>query len=87
LTAFPPELVFIHFRPPTGAARFPASFRPEKRVGSSPRRPRRKENVGQNLRGRDPLGFLIDGDGKIRNTWHKIAPENTAPEVMKALEG
>ena len=30
--------------------------------------------------------FLIDENGNIENTWYKISPKNTVPELMKVLD-
>lgn len=29
--------------------------------------------------------FLIDPDGRVLNTWYKISPKKTIPELIKAL--
>ena len=31
--------------------------------------------------------FLIDGKGRIAQTWYKISPAETVPELLKALAG
>jgi peroxiredoxin Q/BCP len=30
--------------------------------------------------------FLIDENRDIENTWYKVSPKNTVPELMKVLD-
>lgn len=45
-----------------------------------------KQMFGKTLEGIVRSAFLIDEKGSILNTWYKISPNNTMPELMKALD-
>ena len=30
--------------------------------------------------------LLLDGEGKVLQTWYKVSPKDTAPKVLEALE-
>jgi len=45
-----------------------------------------KKMYGKTFMGIIRLSFLIDEDGNIENTWYKISPKNTVPELMKVLD-
>jgi len=44
-----------------------------------------KKMYGKTFMGIVRSAFLIDADGKISNTWYKISPKNTIPELMKVV--
>ena len=44
-----------------------------------------KKMYGKTYEGIIRSAFLIDEDGKIAQTWYKVSPGDTAPNVMKAL--
>ncbi len=45
-----------------------------------------KKMYGKTFMGIIRSSFLIDENGNIENTWYKISPKNTVPELMKVLE-
>lgn len=45
-----------------------------------------KKMYGKTFMGIIRSSFLIDEDGNIENTWYKISPKNTVPELMKVLD-
>lgn len=45
-----------------------------------------KKMYGKTFMGIIRSSFLIDKDGNIENTWYKISPKNTVPELMKVLD-
>lgn len=45
-----------------------------------------KKMYGKTFMGIIRSSFLIDEDGSIENTWYKISPKNTVPELMKVLD-
>jgi peroxiredoxin Q/BCP len=45
-----------------------------------------KKMYGKAFMGIVRSAFLIDGSGRIVQTWYKISPKNTVPELMKAIE-
>ena len=45
-----------------------------------------KKMYGKTFMGIVRSSFLIDDEGKIENTWYKISPKNTVPELMKVLD-
>lgn len=46
-----------------------------------------KEMFGKTLEGIVRSAFLIDAKGHIAHTWYKISPNDTVPELLKALAG
>ena len=44
-----------------------------------------KKLYGKTYMGIIRSAFLIDESGNIQNSWYKISPKNTIPEVLKAL--
>lgn len=44
-----------------------------------------KKMYGKTFMGIIRSAFVIGGDGIIENTWYKISPKNTVPELMKHL--
>jgi len=45
-----------------------------------------KKMYGKTFKGIIRSSFLIDENGNIENTWYKISPKNTVPELMKVLD-
>jgi peroxiredoxin Q/BCP len=45
-----------------------------------------KKMYGKIFKGIIRSSFLIDENGNIENTWYKISPKNTVPELMKVLD-
>jgi peroxiredoxin len=45
-----------------------------------------KKNVWQDFMGIVRSSFLIDENRDIENTWYKVSPKNTVPELMKVLD-
>ncbi len=45
-----------------------------------------KKMYGKTFMGIIRSSFLIDENGNIENTWYKISPKNTVPELMKVLD-
>ena len=45
-----------------------------------------KKMYGKTFMGIIRSSFLIDENGNIENTWYKISPNNTVPELMKVLD-
>lgn len=45
-----------------------------------------KKMYGKTFMGIIRSSFLIDEGGNIENTWYKISPQNTVPELMKVLD-
>ena len=45
-----------------------------------------KKMYGKTFMGIIRSSFLIDENGNIKNTWYKISPKNTVPELMKVLD-
>lgn len=45
-----------------------------------------KKLYGKEYMGIIRSSFLIDEEGKIIESWYKVSPKNTVPEVMKILE-
>ena len=45
-----------------------------------------KKMYGKTFMGIIRSSFLIDEKGNIKNTWYKISPKNTVPELMKVLD-
>ena len=45
-----------------------------------------KKMYGKTFMGIIRSSFLIDENGNIENTWYKISPKNTIPELMKVLD-
>ena len=46
-----------------------------------------KKNYGKTYMGIVRSAFLIGADGKIRNAWYKISPEDTPAKLLEALAG
>ena len=46
-----------------------------------------KTNYGRTYMGIIRSSFLIDGDGRISQTWYKVSPKDTVPKARKALAG
>jgi peroxiredoxin Q/BCP len=46
-----------------------------------------KSMYGKKYQGIIRSSFLIDGEGKIIETWYKVSPKDTVPKAKKALEG
>lgn len=44
-----------------------------------------KSMYGKKYMGIIRSAFLIDEGGKVLQTWHKVSPEDTVPNVLKAL--
>ena len=45
-----------------------------------------KKMYGKTFMGIIRSSFLIGENGSIKNTWYKISPKNTVPELMKVLD-
>jgi thioredoxin-dependent peroxiredoxin len=45
-----------------------------------------KKMYGKTFMGIIRSSFLIDENGKVENSWYKISPKNTVPELMKVLD-
>ena len=45
-----------------------------------------KKMYGKTFMGIIRSSFLIDENGNIENTWYKISPKDTVPELMKVLD-
>jgi len=45
-----------------------------------------KKMYGKTFMGIIRSSFLIDENGNIKNTWYKISPKDTVPELMKVLD-
>jgi peroxiredoxin Q/BCP len=45
-----------------------------------------KKMYGKTFMGIIRSSFLIDENANIENTWYKISPKNTVPELMKVLD-
>ena len=45
-----------------------------------------KKMYGKTFMGIIRSSFLINENGSIENTWYKISPKNTVPELMKVLD-
>ena len=45
-----------------------------------------KKMYGKTFMGIIRSSFLIDENGNIENTWYKISPKDTIPELMKVLD-
>lgn len=46
-----------------------------------------KKMYGKTFMGIVRSAFLIDAEGRIEGAWYKISPQETMPEVFKALAG
>ena len=44
-----------------------------------------KRMYGKTYMGIIRSSFIVDENGTIQNTWYKISPKNTIPELMKVL--
>ena len=44
-----------------------------------------KKMYGKTYMGIIRSAFMIGGDGMVEDTWYKISPKNTVPELMKHL--
>ncbi len=65
---------------------FPLLSDPDHRVASAYGVWGAKEMFGKMIEGVVRSAFLVDESGKIANTWYKISPNDTVPELMKALK-
>jgi peroxiredoxin Q/BCP len=45
-----------------------------------------KKMYGKTFMGIIRSSFLIDENRNIENSWYKISPQNTIPELMKVLD-
>ena len=45
-----------------------------------------KKMYGKTFMGIIRSSFLVDENGNIENTWYKISPKDTIPELMKVLD-
>jgi peroxiredoxin Q/BCP len=45
-----------------------------------------KSMYGKNYEGVIRSSLLLDEQGKVIQAWHKVSPENTVPETLKALK-
>ena len=46
-----------------------------------------KSMYGKKYLGIIRSGFLVDEDGTVAETWYKVSPKDTAPNLLKALAG
>jgi peroxiredoxin Q/BCP len=46
-----------------------------------------KKMYGKTYMGIVRSAFLIDANGRLTAVWYKISPQNTVPQLIKALEG
>ena len=45
-----------------------------------------KSMYGKKYEGIIRSALLLDGEGKVLQTWYKVSPKDTVPKVLEALE-